>query len=501
MAAVGPLGLFLGRIANFINGELWGRTSDVPWAVIFPGAGPVPRHPSQLYEAVLEGLLLFLVVQLLAWRPRRPEQRGQIGGAFLSGYALCRFAVEFFREPDAQLGYLSGRAHHGPNPVRADVPGRADPVRHRLPPGAGAGALTALAGLLRDLIREQGPLDIGRYMALALAHPEHGYYTSRDPLGAGGDFITAPEISQLFGELVGLALVQFWLDNGRPRPVMLVELGPGRGTLAADALRAARVAPRFLEAAELHLVEASPILRARQAEVLGRHGPLGTPRSTAVPATAPLLVIANEFFDVLPLRQFVHHRGSWHERLVGVDEAGAFQFGLSPRPVPVAVAEDVAEGAVLELAPAREALAQELGQRLDQQGGMALIIDYGEQQPCLGDTFQAVRGHQSVGPLAAPGETDLTAHVDFGAIATAARKGGAVPYGPVPQGLFLRRLGIELRLEQLLARADRAQALALQAGVRRLTAPDAMGELFKVLALTAPGASVPPGFEAGEASP
>jgi NADH dehydrogenase [ubiquinone] 1 alpha subcomplex assembly factor 7 len=359
--------------------------------------------------------------------------------------------------------------------------------------------LTALAGLLRDLIREQGPLDIGRYMTLALAHPEHGYYTSRDPLGAGGDFITAPEISQLFGELVGLALVQFWLDNGRPRPVLLVELGPGRGTLAADALRAARVAPRFLEAAELHLVEASPILRARQAEVLGRHGPRWHATLGTIPATVPLLVIANEFFDVLPLRQFVHHRGSWHERLVGVNEAGAFQLRLAPRPSPVTVPGDAAEGAVLELAPAREAQAQELAQRLARQGGMALIIDYGEQQPCLADTFQAVRSHKSVDPLAAPGETDLTAHVDFGAIAAAAAKGGAAPYGPVPQGLFLRRLGIELRLEQLLARAEPSRAEPLQAGVRRLTAPDAMGELFKVLALTAPGASVPPGFEPGEA--
>lgn len=359
--------------------------------------------------------------------------------------------------------------------------------------------MSALAGLLRRLIREEGPLDIGQYMALALGHPQHGYYTSRDPLGSGGDFITAPEISQLFGEVVGLALVQFWLASGRPRPVSLVELGPGRGTLAADALRAARVAPGFLEAAELHLVEASPILRARQKELLGRHDPRWHATLDGVPATAPLLVIANEFFDVLPVRQYVRRGGRWHERVVALDDAGGFRFALRAQPAPITIPFEAADGAVLELAPAREAQAELLALRLAEQGGMALIIDYGERQPAFADTFQAVRGHRSIGPLAAPGETDLTAHVDFGALAGAARKGGASVYGPIPQGLLLRRLGIELRLEQLLARAGPAQAEGLRAGVRRLIAPDAMGELFKALCLTAPGAPVPPGFEPGEA--
>ncbi len=361
--------------------------------------------------------------------------------------------------------------------------------------------MTALAGLLRRLILEEGPLDIGRYMTLALGHPVHGYYTSRDPLGASGDFITAPEISQLFGELVGLALVQFWLDSGRPRPAMLVELGPGRGTLAADALRAARVAPGFLEGAELHLVEASPVLRVRQAELLAWKEPRWHETLDSIPSTAPLLVIANEFFDVLPLRQFVRREGRWHERLVGLDEAGGFRFVLAPYPAPLSApgTGESAEGAVLELALAREAQAQALGQRLSEQGGMALVIDYGEEKPSFVDTFQAVRGHQSIGPLAAPGESDLTAHVDFGALARAAQRGGAAAYGPVPQALYLRRLGIELRLEQLMSRAGAAQAQVLEASVRRLTAADAMGQLFKVLALTAPGAPVPPGFDAGEA--
>jgi NADH dehydrogenase [ubiquinone] 1 alpha subcomplex assembly factor 7 len=360
-----------------------------------------------------------------------------------------------------------------------------------------------LGGLLRRLIREHGPIDVGRYMALALAHPEHGYYTSRDPLGSAGDFVTAPEISQLFGELLGLALAQSWLEAGRPRPALLAELGPGRGTLMADALRAAGAVPGFREAIELHLVEAGPVLRARQAELLRAHAPIWHGSLQGVPETAPLFLIANEFFDVLPLRQFVRSAGRWHERLVTVDDADdALRFTLSPRPAPpgwLDGAGPAPDGAVLEVAPAREALAQELGRRLAAQGGLALLIDYGEAGgDAFADTFQAVRGHRSADPLASPGEADLTAHVDFAAIARAARLGGAEAYGPVEQGGFLRRLGLDLRLERLLRSASPTQATLLEAGAERLAAPEEMGRLFKVLALTAPGAPVPPGFERAE---
>lgn len=365
--------------------------------------------------------------------------------------------------------------------------------------------MNPLGHLLRRLIREQGPIDIGRYMALALAHPQHGYYTSRDPLGSAGDFITAPEISQLFGELVGLALAQAWVEAGRPRPVLLAELGPGRGTLMADALRAARVVPGFVDAAELHLVEASPVLRARQASLLRAYTPRWQASLQGVPETAPLLLVANEFFDVLPLRQFVRDAGRWHERLVTVDDADdALRFTLSPYPAPAGWldgAEQASDGAVLEVAPAREALAQELGRRLAAQGGLALVIDYGEAATggdAFADTFQAVRGHKSADPLAQPGEADLTAHVDFAALARASRLGGAAAYGPVEQGTFLRRLGLDLRLERLLRSATPAQADLLKAGAERLTAPEEMGRLFKALALTAPGAPVPPGFEPAE---
>jgi NADH dehydrogenase [ubiquinone] 1 alpha subcomplex assembly factor 7 len=364
-------------------------------------------------------------------------------------------------------------------------------------------AASPLADLLRRLIRAQGPLGVGRYMTLALAHPEHGYYTSRDPLGAAGDFVTAPEISQLFGELLGLALAQHWLEAGRPEPAVLVELGPGRGTLLADALRATRGVPGFAAALELHLVEASPVLRARQDERLGAHAPRWHASLGTVPETGPLLLLANEFFDVLPLRQFVRRAGRWHERLVALDPAGGLAFALAslPTPLPLAEGEGAPEGAVLEVAPAREALAQEIGRRVKGGGGLALVVDYGEAGGGGGgfaDTFQAVRDHRPADPLQAPGEADLTAHVDFAALARAARIGGAAAYGPVEQAAFLARLGLDLRLERLLRSATPAQAAILKAGAERITAPEEMGRLFKALALTSPGAPVPPGFEPSE---
>jgi NADH dehydrogenase [ubiquinone] 1 alpha subcomplex assembly factor 7 len=264
----------------------------------------------------------------------------------------------------------------------------------------------------------------------------------------------------------------------------------------ADALRAAAVVPEFLEAAELHLVEASPVLRARQAELLDAHNPRWHATLQTVPTSAPLLLVANEFFDALPTRQFVRRAGRWHERLVALDTAGSFAFALSPvaTPLPLPDIAEPPEGAVLEVSPAREALAQELGRRLAEQGGLALVIDYGERQPSLHDTLQATRDHAPIDPLSAPGETDLTAHVDFGALAGAARLGGAEAWGPLAQGDFLERLGLRLRLERLLQAATSQQAEDLNTGAERLSAPDAMGDLFKVLALTRPGAPPPPGF-------
>jgi SAM-dependent MidA family methyltransferase len=360
--------------------------------------------------------------------------------------------------------------------------------------------VSALADGLRRLILEHGPISVARFMTLALAHPTEGYYPRRDPLGAGGDFVTAPEVSQLFGELVGLALAQHWLDLGGPARVHLVELGPGRGTLMADALRAARVLPDFLAAVSIHLVETSPTLRERQAATLPGLPVRWHDELAGVPGDAPILLVANEFLDALPVRQFVRRHGRWHERLVAVDEAGAFRFVLNTRSTPfpqiAAMGTDaLPDDTLLELGPARDAFAAMIADRLVAQGGMALLIDYGSDVPLmLGDSFQAVRHHQKVDPLTEPGEVDLSAHVDFRAVGRRALEAGADVYGPLAQGAFLRRLGIELRLERLAERATPEQRQGLASGCARLIEPGQMGELFQAIAFTGPGAPVPPGF-------
>jgi NADH dehydrogenase [ubiquinone] 1 alpha subcomplex assembly factor 7 len=360
--------------------------------------------------------------------------------------------------------------------------------------------VSPFAERLRRLILEHGPISVARFMALALAYPAGGYYARRDPFGAAGDFVTAPEVSQLFGELVGAALVQHWVELGRPPRVLLAELGPGRGTLMADALRVARAVPGFLEAASVHLVETSPVLRERQAASLGQLPVRWHDELAGVPQDRPLLLVANEFFDALPIRQFARRSGRWRERLVAVDEAGVFRFTLATRSTPFplvaeGVPADLPDGTLLELGPAREALAETIAVRPAAQGGLALLIDYGSDGAAmLGDTLQAVRRHARVDPLAAPGEVDLSAHVDFGAIGRRAAAAGAVAHGPIGQGAFLLRLGIELRLRWLLERAAPTQREALESGCARLVAADQMGELFKVMALAAPEAPVPPGF-------
>ena len=360
--------------------------------------------------------------------------------------------------------------------------------------------MSALEDRLRRLILDHGPISVARYMTLALAHPAQGYYPRRDPLGTAGDFVTAPEVSQLFGELIGLALVQHWLDLGRPGRGAVVELGPGRGTLMADALRAAKVVPEFGAAMTVHLVETSPALRERQAAALPGLPVHWHDELAGLPADRPLLVVANEFLDALPVRQFVRRSGRWHERLVGVDEDGGFRFVVAPRatPFPQAVGGvdgELADGTLLELGPAREAVVEAIAARLVAQGGMALLIDYGSDAPIMtGDTFRAVSRHAAADPLIAPGEVDLSAHVDFRGIAARAADAGAVAYGPLGQGEFLGRLGIAQRLRRLLQNASPAQRTALESGCDRLVSLDAMGELFKVLALTAGGGPVPPGF-------
>lgn len=351
--------------------------------------------------------------------------------------------------------------------------------------------MTALADILTRRIQATGPINLAEYMAEALLHPQHGYYTTRPPFGRDGDFITAPEISQMFGELVGLALAQSWLDQGAPTPFILAELGPGRGTLMADALRATRAVPGFHDAAQVVLVEAAPALQAEQAQRV--------PTARFVTHLAdlpegPLFLIANEFFDALPLRQAIRDAKGWRERVIGA--APALYFGLTD-PAPIAVLDprlsDTAPGDIVEWHPALPAFADEIGRRLRTHGGAALIIDYGHWGG-TGDTFQAVSQHQKADPLAAPGAADLTAHVDFRDIA---RHAGVTTSTLTDQGLFLERLGITARAQILAQSLTGAARRAHIAAHRRLTHPEQMGTLFKVLGLVAPGAPLPPGLDPG----
>ena len=330
-----------------------------------------------------------------------------------------------------------------------------------------------------------GPIPLSQFMGAANAH----YYGTRDPLGARGDFTTAPEISQMFGELIGLWMADLWDRAGRPA-ARYVELGPGRGTLAADALRA--MARAGLEP-PVDLVETSPTLRAAQAERVPRaewHLDL-----VGVADDAPLLVVANEFFDALPIRQLVATAEGWRERLVACQDtlflpvAGDRSFDMIIPPH----LRDAPPGSILETSPASVAVLRGLAGRLLAQGGAALIVDYGYEGPAIGDTLQAVRGHLYANPFEAPGEADLTAHVDFATLKQAAEAEGLVVHGPVTQGAFLRALGIDARTAAL-ARATPARAEDLAADRDRLVAPEAMGDLFKAIALTAPGWPVPAGF-------
>lgn len=363
--------------------------------------------------------------------------------------------------------------------------------------------MTTLGQRLRASLAAEGPVPLARFMALALLERGAGYYATRYPLGVAGDFTTAPEISQCFGELLGAVLAQAWLDRGRPDPVTLVELGPGRGTLMEDLLRAVAAVPGFRAAAHLHLVEPSPVLRRIQADRLGRHAPVFHERLETVPDDRPLLLVANEVLDALPVRQLVACPEGWRERLVAVDRDGRIGFLLAPlalRPGPgePGLPAEAAPGTVVELSPAREALVAEIARRLARAGGLAFLVDYG-RLGCIGDTLQAVRAHRRVDVFEAPGEADLSAHVDFAALRRVARAEGVAVFGPLPQGLVLERLGIRLRLERLARGRTEVERAALEAGVDRLVAPEAMGELFQVLALTGPGEPTPPGFTSEEA--
>ncbi len=357
--------------------------------------------------------------------------------------------------------------------------------------------MSPLSKILAKQIKTTGPITLAEYMSVCLLHPKYGYYTTQDALGVDGDFTTAPEISQMFGELVGLCLAQCWMDQGSPDKFALVELGPGRGTLIADVMRATRQVPGFHIGADLHLVEASPRMRELQAKALPEHRPTWHDGVETLPTDCPVFVIANEFFDALPIRQFQRDAKGWREIMVGVTDDGVLQRGLSdPAPIDALNArlEDTQPGALVETCAHGTAVVDALARRIADHGGMALIVDYGGWHSD-GDTFQAVRGHRPVDPFAEPGRADLTAHVDFEALARAALLAGCAVSQFTKQGVFLERLGITARAQSL-AKSHSGEALEAHVTAhRRLTHPDEMGSLFKVLGLYPGTESPPPGLD------
>lgn len=362
-------------------------------------------------------------------------------------------------------------------------------------------AVSPIETELRRLIAVSGPMPVWKFMSLCLGHPQHGYYMTQDPFGAGGDFTTAPEISQIFGELIGVWALSVWRMMGAPENVRLVELGPGRGTMMKDALRALRVAPEFRRAISLHLVEASPVLENIQREMLeSQDVPVLWHRSFADVPDGPLIILANEFIDALPVHQAVKQGDGWHERVVGLDSAGHFAFGIATdriahfeRILPKHV-RDAAPGSIFEWRP--DSIAFDLARKVRDQGA-ALIIDYGHSESGIGDTLQAIGRHQYADVLKAPGRVDITAHVDFQAFGAAAESMGASVQGPLTQGEFLRRIGIELRAQGLKASASPQQGADIDSAVARLTqtGPTGMGDLFKVMAIADPRLGTLPAFE------
>ena len=347
----------------------------------------------------------------------------------------------------------------------------------------------SLADTLARAIGESRPISVAKYMAAANAH----YYATRDPFGVDGDFTTAPEISQMFGELVGLWLADMVLRSGN-RKAHYVELGPGRGTLASDALRAMK---QFGIEPEIHLIETSPVLRAKQAGQLP--GARWHDRVATLPTNIPLLIIANEFFDALPIHQIVRASDGWRQRMVAY-ESGQFALVDGPQ-VPLSIipdlVQDSAEGSIIETCPEAVDIMRQLCQRIGEQGGALLVIDYGYEGPAVGDTLQAVTGHHFASAFEDPGECDLTAHIDFTTLGAMGELCGVAVHGPVDQGLWLSRLGLMERA-MALSLAHPERSAEIMAAARRLSVPDEMGRLFKVLAVHSGDWPVPSGFDEGQ---
>lgn len=358
--------------------------------------------------------------------------------------------------------------------------------------------MSELAQRMARAIRFEGPLPLSVVMTLALHDPKCGYYASGAGIGAEGAFITAPEISQTFGELLGLWLLQTWKDQGRPRKATVVELGPGRGTLLCDALRTWRREREYLDAIEIVLVEGSEALESVQrARLAGSAVPLHWVRQWSdATVDGPLFLLANEFLDAMPIRQFVMTDRGWCERMVTTDASGKLAFALAPQPAQISIPPgraDAIPGAIYEVSPAALALIEDVARLIVAYGGAAAFVDYGYSELGFGETLQALRRHKPVDVLELTGEADLSAHVDFAAVATCAATAGARVCGPVAQGSFLEALGIEARSAQLQS-ANPQKGNEIRESVRRLVDSAQMGALFKVLALVPQDAPVPPGF-------
>ncbi|MGJ4925155.1 class I SAM-dependent methyltransferase [Bradyrhizobium sp. HKCCYLRH2060] len=349
---------------------------------------------------------------------------------------------------------------------------------------------------IKRLIKASGPMPVWRYMELCLMHPEHGYYVSRDPLGREGDFTTAPEVSQMFGELLGLWAASIWKATGSPQQFRLIELGPGRGTMMSDALRALRVLPPLYQTISVHLVEVNPVLREKQKATLTGLRNINWHESFDEVPEGPSVIFANEYFDVLPIHQMIRRETGWHERVVELDEEENFVYGAAADLTPgfelllPPLVRAAPAGAIFEWRPNMEMMA--IARRIRDERGAAVIIDYGHVRSDVGDTFQAIARHSFADPLKTPGLADITAHVDFDALARAAEAVGARVHGPVTQGEFLQRLGIETRALTLMQKASPEVSEDIASGLKRLTGGGrgGMGSLFKVLGISDPAIPV-----------
>ncbi|MBN8544015.1 MAG: SAM-dependent methyltransferase [Alphaproteobacteria bacterium] len=357
--------------------------------------------------------------------------------------------------------------------------------------------MSALLPIIREKIENEGPISIADYMALALGHPEHGYYRKHNPLGARGDFITSPEISQIFGEMIGVWVGEVWRQLGGG-PVSLVELGPGRGTLMADLLRATKKIPEFHDSITIHMIETSPVLAHEQYLTLrNEHRRVEWLDSVDELPESKTLLIANEFFDALPIRQYViTSEGMCERRIYWDHKSESLQFVLGPPGLQLAKSGKViAEGTVMEQCPAARNIMRTIATRIKAHQGAALIIDYGYMGDAHRDTLQAVKAHQFHPVLKEPGDADITAHVDFTALMELTREMGVPTYGLENQGTFLTRMGAEIRAEMLMRNADAAQREQIASSLQRIVSPQAMGELFKVMAICSDAKIEVPGFQ------